>query len=65
MLKIRIKQRAKHGAYAAKRLAKIEASIVALGNEDLLDLADILKSHGRSPLAEIASTEMTKRQLSL
>jgi hypothetical protein len=65
MLKIRIKQRAEHGVCAAKRLAQIDASIVALQNEDLLDLADIFKAYSQSPLAEIASAEMSKRELSL
>jgi hypothetical protein len=65
MLKTRIKRRAEHGVCAAKRLAQIGASIAALQNEDLLDLADIFKSRSQSPLAEIASAEMSKRELSL
>jgi hypothetical protein len=65
MLKIRNKRRAEHGVRAAERLAQIETSIVALQNEDLLDLADIFKSQSQSPLAEIASAELRKRDLSL
>lgn len=43
----------------------IEASVIALENEDLLDLADIFRSQSQSPLAEIASDEVKKRALSL
>jgi hypothetical protein len=41
MLKIRIKRRVDQAARAAERLALVETSIVALADEDLLDLADI------------------------
>ena len=46
MLKIRMKREAEQNAGAIKRLRQIEMSIIELGNEDLLDLADIL---GRGP----------------
>ena len=46
MLKIRIKREAEQNADAMKRLRQIEMSIIEFGNEDLLDLADIL---GGSP----------------
>jgi hypothetical protein len=65
MLKIRTKRRADQAAHAATRLAQIEASIAALENEDLLDLADIFKSRMPTPLGEMASAEMTKRSISL
>jgi hypothetical protein len=65
MLKTRIKQRAEQGVRVAKRLFEIETSIAALQNEDLLDLADIFKSQSQSPLAEIVSAEMRKRDISL
>ena len=65
MLKIRSKRRADHTARAAERLALIEASITALENEDLLDLADIFKAQTQTPLAEMASVEMEKRAISL
>lgn len=65
MLKIRNKRRAEQGAHATQRLAHVEASITALQNEDLLDLADIFKSQIQSPLAEMASAEMKKRAISL
>lgn len=65
MLKIRNKRRAEQGAHATQCLAHVEASITALQNEDLLDLADIFKSQIQSPLAEMASAEMKKRAISL
>lgn len=65
MLKTRIKRRADQAARAAERLALVEASIVALQNEDLLDLADIFKTQTHTPLAEMALIEMKKRAISL
>jgi hypothetical protein len=60
MLKTRIKQRAAR----AERLADIEASIAALVDEDLLDLADIFSGQPQTVLAELATAEMGKRNLS-
>lgn len=65
MLKTRIKRRADQADRAAERLALVETSIVALPDEDLLDLADIFKTKTEMPLAEIASAEMKKRAISL
>lgn len=65
MLKTRIKRNADHSDRALKRLAAIEASILALNNEDLLDLADIFSGEPRTPLGEIASAEMARRNLKL
>jgi hypothetical protein len=65
MLKIRTKRRADNGVRAAHRLAQIETSIRTLENEDLLDLADIFKSQRQTPLAEIASGEMAKRNIKI
>ena len=65
MLTARSKRLANSSASAARRLADIEEAIVALGNEDLLDLADIFRSNSSSPLARIATTEMAKRGISL
>lgn len=65
MLKTRIKKRSDQAARAAERLALVETSIVALSDEDLLDLADIFKTKPETPLAEIASVEMKKRAISL
>lgn len=48
-----------------QRLAEIKEAIVALGNEDLLDLADIFRSAPNTPLAGIASAEMARRNISL
>lgn len=65
MLKLRTKRRAEQAVQATERLALIEASIMALGNEDLLDLADIFRTHNQTPLAEMASAEMKKRAINL
>ncbi len=43
----------------------IEASILKLADEDLLDLADIFKAAPETPLWTMASTEMLKRNLRL
>jgi hypothetical protein len=43
MLKIRKKREARRDALAAERLAQVEASVVRLADEDLLNLADIFK----------------------
>ncbi|RYF22945.1 MAG: hypothetical protein EOO77_03085 [Oxalobacteraceae bacterium] len=53
------------GDRAMERLAEIEASITDLSNEDLLDLADIFKHLPRSPIGELASKEMARRNISL
>ena len=65
MLKTRSRRLAFHSAGAAQRLADIEKAIVALDDEDLLDLADIFRSNATAPLAKMAATEMTKRGISL
>ncbi|WP_353467452.1 hypothetical protein [Sphingomonas faeni] len=62
MLKIRNKRRAEQGAHATERLACVEASIVALQNEDLLDFADIFRSQIDTPLAKMAAAEMKNAQ---
>lgn len=61
----RPKWRADRGVRAIKHLALIEASISALTDEDLLDLADIFAEGGVTPLHEIATTEMTRRNIRL
>jgi hypothetical protein len=43
----------------------IEASVTALGDDDLLDLADIFASIETSPLRQIAVAEVRRRGLSL
>lgn len=65
MLPHRTKWRSDRGARALRRLADIEASIAALTNEDLLDLADIFADDHHAPLGVIAATEMSKRKISL
>ena len=65
MLKTRTKYLARRGESAVRRLAAIEASMTNLGNEDLLDLADIFKGEPRTPLGEIAFAEMARRDINL
>jgi hypothetical protein len=65
MLKSRIKRRAAVGERAVDRLADIEAAVAALKDDDLLDLADIFSGDTATPLKEMASTEMAKRNISL
>lgn len=65
MLKIRMKRRATEAGRAVERLAAVEASVHALGDEDLLDLADIFAAGAPTPLREMAAVEMRRRDLSL
>ena len=65
MLRTRIKMRADQGERAKQRLSLIEASIVALSDDDLLDLADIFSGEPRTPLGELAFAEMATRNISL
>ncbi|MBD8546438.1 hypothetical protein [Sphingomonas sp. CFBP 8760] len=50
---------------AVTRLDEIQASIVALGDEDLLDFADIFRGATPTPLWDLAAAEMRKRDLRL
>ena len=54
---------ADRGARALKAVSKIEASIVALSDEDLLDLYDIFSGSAATPLAVLAADEMKRRNL--
>lgn len=70
MLKTRIKRRAPDAERAIARLAAIQASVATLGDEDLLDLADIFSANvsaggAATPLQEMASAEMLRRDLRL
>ena len=65
MLKTRIKRNEDRCARALKRLADIEKSIIALKDDDLLDLADIFSGYDQTPLADIAAAEMIRRNLKL
>lgn len=65
MLKLRNKRLAIRTEHALARLAAVEASVIALGDEDLLDLADIFAAGDSTPLREMAVAEMHRRDLSL
>lgn len=65
MLKIRTKRLAAETGRALDRLAAIEAAVAALGDEDLLDFADIFAAGDPTPLRELAEAEMRRRNLSL
>jgi hypothetical protein len=65
MLKSQAKRQAVESARAVVRLAEIQASISALNDDDLLDLADIFAEAREAPLAAMAAAEMMKRSLSL
>ena len=65
MLKTRRKRLDRQSEAAMQRLAEIEASILTLADEDLLDLADIYNGKPRSSLARIAFAEMARRGISL
>lgn len=64
MLKTRMKRRTAETDRALDRLAAVEASVVALGDDDLLDLADIFAAGDPTPLREMAHGEMGRRNLS-
>lgn len=65
MLKFRMKRKEAMIERTFERLASVEASITALGDEDLLDFADIFVDRGASPLRDIAEGEMRRRRISL
>jgi hypothetical protein len=65
MLRTRRRRLDRQGDAAMQRLAAIEASITALNNDDLLDLADIFNAEPRTPLGEIAFAAMAQRGISL
>lgn len=65
MLKTRMKRLAAETDRALDRLAAVEAAVVALGDEDLLDFADIFATGQPTPLREMAQDEMRRRNLSL
>lgn len=62
MLRTRMKRLADR---SEQRLKQIEAAIVALDNDELLDLADIFEAKPDNPLRQIAQTEMDKRAIKL
>ncbi len=65
MLKFKTRRRAAESVRVGTRVAAIDAAITALGDEDLLDLADIFEQQPPSPLREMAADEMRKRNLKL
>jgi hypothetical protein len=65
MLRLKKKRLASQDARAAMQLAVINASIVALGDEDLLDIADIFRERRDEPLAAYAFAEVERRELTL
>ncbi|MBY9063316.1 hypothetical protein K7957_10275 [Sphingomonas yunnanensis] len=65
MLRLNLKRRASQNALAAQRLTGIQASIIALDDEDLLDMADIFRNRRDTPLAEYAFAEVERRKTSL
>lgn len=65
MLNMRIRRLAAETERALNRLAAVEASVASLGDEDLLDLADIFSAGDPTPLRDMAQTEMARRNLSL
>ncbi|MBB3692491.1 hypothetical protein [Sphingomonas sp. BK580] len=65
MLRLATKRLAAQGSHAVARLAAIHASIVALDDEDLLDIADIFRERRDTPLAAYAFAEVERRRLSL
>ena len=65
MLKIRTKRVATETGRSLERLAAVEASVNALGDEDLLDLADIFAAGDSTPLRDMAAAEMHRRDLRL
>jgi hypothetical protein len=65
MLKTRRRRLNRQSEAAMQCLVEIEASITALSNDDLLDLADIFNAEPRTPLGEIAFATMARRGISL
>lgn len=65
MLKSRIRRQTIAAMHTSSRLAAIEASIRALDNEDLLDLADIFARGEPTPLTKLTVQIMAERNIGL
>ena len=65
MLKTRIRKKAAAVDRGGVLLAEVTASISALSDDDLLDLADIFSGVAKTTLGEMAAAEMQRRNLSL
>ncbi|MDB5714204.1 MAG: hypothetical protein JWO15_1601 [Sphingomonadales bacterium] len=63
MHNIKLKWRGDRGSRALKRVGDIETSIIALDDEDLLDLHDIFAGSPTSTMAIFASDEMQRRNI--
>lgn len=60
-----MKREAGQNAGVMKRLTQIEMSIIELGDEDLLDLADFFRGEPETAIAQYAFTEMARRKICL
>jgi len=65
MLKTRMKRLAAANDSVVERLAGIERAMTVLGDEDILDLADITRLMPDTALTEMVHVEMAKRAISL
>ncbi len=62
-LRLKSRWRARRAANTQKIVRDVEASIVALDDEDLLDLHDIFLPNPSSALATYAANELLRRKL--
>jgi hypothetical protein len=65
MLKTRMKRLAAANERAVESLAGIERAITVLGDEDILDFADIIRLMPDTALNGMVQAEMTRRAISL
>ncbi|MEG8048146.1 hypothetical protein QP175_19390 [Sphingomonas aerolata] len=65
MLKTRMKRLATPNDSVFERLAGIECAMTVLGDEDILDLADITRLMPDTALTEMVRAEIAKRAISL
>lgn len=65
MLKTRMKRLATQTELDLRCLAAIEAAVAALGDEDLLDFADIFAAGDPTPLRAMAEEQMRLRGIRL
>lgn len=63
MLKTRMKRHTAEAKRAVESLSEITASITALQDDDLLDLADIFAGSEPTMLGTMASAEVKRRNL--
>lgn len=65
MLTTRMRYRAAETDHELQRLATIEAAVATLGDEDLLDFADIFAAGTPTPLRAMAEGQLGRRGLRL